>query len=251
MAKPAVLTALILACLGIAPLCGLTPGGAAYAGTTDDGAIEPDPFDSGEPDEAAVPPIADPLARVNHAFYVVNDKLYFWVFRPVARGYKAVVPRIARVGVDNFFDNLGMPRRAVNCLLQGDLKGTGTEAARFGVNTTVGVLGFGNPAKGWLKLEQRDEDFGQTLGVWGLGHGCYLTLPLMGPSSARDGLGSILDSALDPASYAGGASAVKRVNSVSLSLGDYEALKDSALDPYVAIRDAYNQHRRHAVQIRW
>ena len=194
--------------------------------------------------------IADPVRPVNWAFYHFNDKLYFWVLKPVARGWRFVVPKRARVSVRNLFSNVGAPSRSVNCLFQGDLRGSGTELARFVVNTTVGVAGLGDPAKHWLDIEQRDEDFGQTLGVWGLGPGLYLHWPLIGPSSPRDTVGFVVNSALDPATYAPGAGLVARINHTSLTLGDYEALKDAALDPYEAIRDAYNQHRRHAIGIR-
>jgi len=209
-----------------------------------------DPFEQKEAGEPAVPPLADPIRPVNRALYHVNDKLYFWVFRPVATGYKSLVPQPARVSVRNFFSNLGAPSRSINCLLQGNLRGSGSELARFGVNTTLGVLGFGDPAKGWLRLRVREEDFGQTLGVWGIGMGPYLHWPLIGPSCPRDTLGTVVNSALDPATYLPGASLVARINNTSLRLGEYEDLKASALDPYIAIRDVYNQHRRHAVKTR-
>ncbi|HUT36552.1 MAG TPA: VacJ family lipoprotein [Planctomycetota bacterium] len=210
-------------------------------------AADVDPFEKKEATEPAVPPLPDPLEGMNRAFFAFNDKLYFWFLRPVAGAYKSVVPRPARVGVRNVFSNLGAPARSLNCLLQGDLKGSGTELARFGVNTTVGVLGFGDPGKHWLKLTIRKEDFGQTLGVWGIGMGSYSNFPILGPSCTRDTVGFVVDVLLDPLTFMPGVGLVSRVNSTSLSLGEYEDFKKSVLDPYVAMRDAYNQHRRHAV----
>jgi len=232
--------------IGLALLAGL-----GRAGTVERPAAEEvDPFEKKEGAKAAVPPLPDPLESVNRAFYRVNDKLYFWLVSPAAKGYKAVVPRPARVSVRNLFSNLGAPGRSLNCLLQGDLKGSGSELARFGVNTTVGVLGLGDPAKNWLKIKIRKEDFGQTLGVWGFGMGVYLNLPIIGPCCTRDTFGFVVDAALDPATVMPGAGIVSKINNTSLNLGEYESFKKGALDPYVAMRDAYNQNRRHATRSR-
>jgi len=248
MKRMSVAALAVLAGIGLLPLGALEPArvAAAEADTSTDD-LDDDPFAK---EEGEVAPITDPLAPANRAVFRLNDKLYFWVLRPVARGYKAVLPQTARVGVRNFFSNVAMPRRMVNCLLQGNLRGTGVELARFGVNTTVGVAGFGDPAKGWLKLERRDEDFGQTLGAWGLGSGCYINWIIFGPSSLRDTIAWPVDIALDPATFAPGAGFLKTINKTSLRLGDYEDLKASALDPYVALRDAYDQHRRHVIKTR-
>ncbi len=215
------------------------------------GAGEPDdvdPFEAKGAGEAPVPPLPDPLQSLNRFNFSVNDKLYFWLLRPAARGYKFLVPQGARVAVRRAFSNLGAPARGINCLLQGDLKGSGTELARFGVNSTIGVLGLGDPANAWLKLKLRSEDFGQTLGYWGIGMGCYLTWPIVGPSCPRDTVGALVNALLDPATYLPGASLISRINNTSLTLGEYEDFKKASLDPYVAMRDAYNQHRRHAVR---
>lgn len=193
--------------------------------------------------------IADPLEPVNRAVFVFNDKAYFWVLKPVARGYNAVVPQMVRVSVRNFFSNLATPVRFVNNLLQGKVKGAGTELLRLGINSTIGMAGLFDPAKTGFHIEKRDEDLGQTLGRYGLGGGFYIVWPLLGPSSARDTVGMAGDAFLDPVNYlsdpwaAAGVHAFKSENDVSLSLGDYEALTESALDPYVAVRDAYVQNR--------
>jgi len=219
---------------------------AAWAAAPAAAADDVDPFDKKEATEPAVPPLPDPLEGLNRAFFAFNDKMYFWVLRPAARAYKAVVPRPVRVSVGNAFTNLGAPGRSLCCLLQGDLKGSGNELARFGVNSTVGVLGLGDPARHWLKINARNEDFGQTLGYWGFGMGYYSDLPILGPCCTRDTFGWVVDAALNPLTYLPGVGLVSQVNRTSLTLGEYEDFKKASLDPYVAMRDAYNQHRRHA-----
>ncbi len=209
-----------------------------------------------EEELGATPPsaIADPLEKVNRAIFVFNDKAYFWVLKPIARGYNAVVPQPARSSVRNFFSNLATPIRLVNNLLQGKVKGAGTELLRFGINSTIGMAGLFDPAKTGFHIEKRDEDLGQTMGRYGLGAGFYIVWPLLGPSSARDTVGMAGDAFLDPINYlsdpwvAVGVKAFKTENEVSLSLGDYESLTESALDPYVAVRDAYVQNRAKKVR---
>lgn len=199
--------------------------------------------------EAPPPAIADPLEPVNRALFAFNDKAYFWVLKPVAKGYQAVVPEGARVSVRNFFSNLGTPIRLANNALQGKLKGAGTELLRFVINSTIGMAGFFDPARTGFHIEKRDEDLGQTFGRYGLGQGFYIVWPLLGPSSARDTAGSVGDLFLDPLTYIkdpwaeAGVRTYKGENELSLTIGDYEDLKRSALDPYVAVRDAYVQNR--------
>ena len=206
---------------------------------------EKNPF---EKEEEVAPPLADPLRGMNRSFFGLNDKLYFWVVKPVARGYKSLLSQGTRVGVANVFSNLGTPMRVFSCLFAGDLRGSGTELARLGVNTTVGLLGFNDPAKSWLKIEKRDTDFGLTFALWGMGPGWYLTWPLLGPSCGRDTLALPLNIILNPATFLPGAGLIQKVNYTSLHLGEYEDLKRNALDPYIAIRDAYNQHRRYELK---
>jgi phospholipid-binding lipoprotein MlaA len=211
----------------------------------------PDPGFAEDPfGEAAPPPsIADPLEPVNRILFVVNDKAYFWVLKPVAQGYRAVVPEFLRISVRNFFSNIGMPIRFVNNLLQGKFRNSGVELLRFTLNTALGFGGLFDPAKDDYSLEPRQEDLGQTFGRYGLGHGLYIVLPLLGPSSLRDATGLFGDSFLDPVNYVDdsgyviGAKALKAENEISLTIGEYEDLKKSAIDPYVAIRDAYSQYR--------
>lgn len=198
--------------------------------------------------------VPDPLEPWNRIMYYVNDKLYFWVLKPVAQAYKDVTPEPARIGLRNFFHNLTTPIRFVNCLLQGKGTAAGVELRRFAVNTTAGVLGFGDPAQSELNLEPAEEDLGQTLAIYGLGNGFYIVWPFFGPSTVRDSVGMVGDQFLNPTRYVEpteisiGISAVKITNANSLQIEEYEALKSAALEPYVAIREAYIQYRDKQIQ---
>lgn len=194
--------------------------------------------------------IADPISMWNRAMFHFNDKLYFWVLKPLARGYKAVTPDFFRTGVKNFFRNLTTPIRLVNCALQGKGEAFGIEFARFVMNTTVGVLGLGNPADNYPRLIRPDEeDLGQTLGKYGIGNGFYIVWPVIGPSTLRDTVGLAGDWFLNPVSYidpqeaSWGVWSFDQVNQTSFRIGDYEALKKAAIDPYIALRDIYIQFR--------
>ncbi len=199
--------------------------------------------------------IADPLEPVNRLFFGVNDKVYFWVLKPVASGYKTVIAQPIRVSVRNFFSNAATPIRFANCLLQFKLKGAGTEGVRFFINTTIGVLGFYDLAKKRFNINEQDEDFGQTLGFYGIGPIFYIDWPIFGPSSLRDVVGTVGDFFLSPWNYLFespvlvnvAVGAYERVNNVSLTLGEYEDLKRAALDPYIALRDAYHQFRQEKI----
>jgi len=225
------------------------------ADETSDEDIPSEPPESEETAET----IADPIEPVNRAFFHFNDKLYFWVLKPVATGYKAVIPKDGRIGIHNFFSNLTTPIRLVNCLLQADPKCAGTETLRFVLNTTIGVAGFFDPAKKRFNLEKQDRDFGQTLGIWGMGPVFYLDLPILGPSSLREGLGFAVDASLNPQTYLAfyfviaeyvntGGWILDKINEASLTIGEYESLKKAALDPYIAVREAYYQYRQNKIK---
>ncbi|MBN2420003.1 MAG: VacJ family lipoprotein, partial [Deltaproteobacteria bacterium] len=199
--------------------------------------------------------IADPLEPFNRAMYHFNDKLYFWVLKPAAKGYSAVVPEPARKGIKNFFKNLSFPVRFVNCLFQGKFEGAGIEVDRFLINSTIGIAGFMDPAANRFDLKEYDEDLGQTLGSYGIGHGFFINWPFLGPSSATDTVGSIGDAFLEPLNYLDiktkydlAITAVETVNKTSLRIGEYEDLKKAALDPYVAYRDVYFQYRQSEIK---
>jgi phospholipid-binding lipoprotein MlaA len=202
--------------------------------------------------------IADPLEPFNRAMYHFNDKLYFWVLKPIAQGYRMVVPEEARIGVRNLFVNIAFPVRFVNCLLQVNFRGAGIELGRFVINTIGGIGGLLDIASiQGINLSKQDEDFGQTLGVFGLGQGFFINWPVLGPSSPRDTLGLAGDFFVHPfynfltnLELSVGIWAYSNVNDTSLSIGDYESLKEAAIDPYVAIRDAYVQYRHKKVKDR-
>ena len=193
--------------------------------------------------------VSDPIESWNRMVFGLNDGLYVWVARPVLQGYEALVPRPARVGVSNAFHNVTTPVRAVNCVLQGKFGGAGTELHRFAINTTVGILGVRDAARSDYGLEPVEEDLGQTLGTYGFASGWYLVWPIFGPSTARDSVGTVGDQFLNPVRYVPpvwlslSISAADTVNEASLRRGEYESLKADAVDPYVAVRQAYLQYR--------
>jgi len=201
--------------------------------------------------------IADPWEPFNRAMFTFNDRLYFWVLKPVAEGYSAVVPEPARVSVGNFFSNLRAPIRFANCLLQAQFIGAATELFRFMLNSTIGLAGLFDPAGGEeINLVRQDEDFGQTLGSYGTGQGFYIVWPLLGPSSPRDTVGMVGDffsyplSYLDPWYVWSGVRGYQAINDTSLQIGDYEAIKEAAIDPYLSVRNAYIQYRQKKVEER-
>jgi len=198
--------------------------------------------------------IADPLYPWNNAMYHFNDKLYFWVMKPVAKRYSSVFPQDIRVAVSNFFHNLRMPIRFVSNLLQLKMKDAGTELLRFVYNSTAGVGGLADVAKTDLKVFPREQDLGLALGHYGIGNGFYIIWPFLGPSTLRDTVGMAGDGYLDPVNHltpwynSFAPAAYDKVNETSLHIGDYEDLKESAIDPYVAIRNAYVQHRQSKIK---
>jgi phospholipid-binding lipoprotein MlaA len=216
--------------------------------------LDDNPAGENEEEQEEVVEIADPIHYWNKAVYHFNDKFYFWLLKPVARGYKWAVPELVRTGVNNFFYNLRFPIRFVSCLLQAKGGSSVAELGRFVVNTTAGIGGLRNVAKAHPKLNPNEEDLGQTFGVWGIGNGFYIVWPFIGPSTLRDSVGLVGDLFLYPVSYvdpleaAAGIIAYDYVNKTSFRIGDYEALKEAAIDPYIAIRDAYIQSRETKVE---
>lgn len=198
--------------------------------------------------------VADPVYVFNRAMYRFNDFLYFKAVKPVARGYAAAVPTPVRKGIRNFFHNLLFPVRFVNNILQGRLDRAGDEVGIFLANSTAGVLGFNAVAQKHLGMRTADEDLGQTFGSWGVGEGFYIVLPVLGPTTLRDVLGKVGDYFVTPMNYAEpwgvywGAVTTEKINSTSFRIGDYEALKEASLNPYVAIRNAYIQNRRTLIE---
>jgi phospholipid-binding lipoprotein MlaA len=198
--------------------------------------------------------VVDPIEPWNRMMHNVNDKLYFWILKPTAQGYKAIVPEPGRIGIRNFFHNLATPVRLVNCTLQGKFRSAGNEINRCVINTTWGVLGIWDPALDKGKIEPATEDLGQTLAVYGLDNGCYLVWPLLGPSTLRDSVGMGGDYFLNPTFYIEddeariSVSVVNVINKTSFHIGEYESFKDASIDPYIAMRQAYLQYRQKQIQ---
>jgi phospholipid-binding lipoprotein MlaA len=198
--------------------------------------------------------VADPLEWFNRAMFQFNDKFYFYLIKPVALGYRAVTPEKIRTGAGNFFTNLLFPIRLVNCILQGKGQAAEAELAKFLYNSTVGVLGFGNPSQKYAKLNPDPEDLGQTLGSYGIGDGFYIVWPFVGPSTLRDTIGQMGNTTLNPVSYVDPLEmslAIKGYdyfNRFSFRIEDLEALKEAAFDPYQSARDLYIQSRRNHIK---
>ncbi|MDL2209593.1 VacJ family lipoprotein [Desulfovibrio sp. OttesenSCG-928-O18] len=196
--------------------------------------------------------VPDPLEGWNRAMFVFNDGVITYVARPVNTAYTTVTPQFFRDGMGNFFTNLLFPVRFINNLLQGKGYAAGQEFGKFIINTTAGLGGFINyTGLNHPELASLDsEDFGQTLGVWGVGEGMYLYWPLLGPSSARDTVGKVGDWAADPVTWVNpwwapyAIKGLRTVNELEEILDVYEDVTKSAIEPYTAVRDAYIQYRR-------
>lgn len=198
----------------------------------------------------AVPLVPDPLEKWNRGVHDFNDCFFIVIAKPAVSGYAKLIPEPVRIALRNFFRNLGMPIRLVNCMLQGKWDGAGRELKRFGINTTEGILGFRDVATTKYHVEPANEDLGQTLATWGFRPGCYLVWPFLGPSTVRHTAGELGDHFLNPLRYVEpcplslGLSALKATNNATFSIAEYEAIKAEAIDPYVAFRQAYIQYRR-------
>jgi phospholipid-binding lipoprotein MlaA len=207
---------------------------------------------------ATLPPDSpsDPLEPVNRAMFSFNRTADRYVLKPVAKGYVAVMPNFAQKAVINFFGNLGEPITIVNGVLQGKFVQASSDTGRFLLNSTFGIAGLVDVATK-TGLPRHDEDFGQTLGYWGVGTGAYLMLPFLGPSNGRDLIGRGADYFTNPLYYVQqnntddqylfyGSTALSVV-SLRAQLLSADALVDGAIDPYIFIRTAYLQNRLNKV----
>jgi len=191
----------------------------------------------------------DPLEPVNRKVFAFNEGLDKVVLKPTATAYKAVVPAPARTGISNFFSNLAEPWSAVNLMLQGRFKEGASDLGRFGTNSTVGVLGFVDFASDW-GMPRHGEEFGRTLGTWGVDTGAYLVLPLFGPSTLRDAAALPVDSFGNPIGYVGNVpvrntmTVMKAVDKRATYLDASRLIDEASLDKYTFVRDAYLQRRR-------
>lgn len=200
-------------------------------------------------DEEPVYP--DPLEGFNRAMYAFNDGVDKVLLRPVSTGYKAVVPQPARTGVSNFFNNLAYPIVIINTFLQGKFAQGAEDLQRFIYNSTFGLAGLLDVSTP-MGLTAHNEDFGQTLGYWGVGGGAYIVLPLLGPSTLRDTVGLIPDYYADALYHYDDVSTrnaliALRVIDRRSRLLTASRIVDDQLDPYAFVRDAYLQRRESLV----
>jgi phospholipid-binding lipoprotein MlaA len=207
----------------------------------------------------------DPLEGVNRAVYAFNNGMDRAVVKSVAKGYRAITPEPVDRGVTNFFSNLADVRSSINNLLQFKLGRAASDVGRVAINSTIGILGLIDVAS-QMKLEKYGEDFGQTLGYWGVGPGPYLVLPFLGPRNMRDTLGMVGDWYTSPLNYAGaddwpdnwtygttedwqwGLHVLNIVDTRSDLLGASAVLEVAAIDEYTFVRDAYLQSREDKVR---
>jgi phospholipid-binding lipoprotein MlaA len=197
----------------------------------------------------------DPWEGFNEKMFDFNrEVLDRYLLKPIATAWDFILPDFVQRGFHNMFENAGVVRRVVNNGLQLKLAGAATELARFTINSTVGLVGFFDVAKDGLGLEQKDEDTGQTFGVWGIGQGPYLVLPFLPPLTVRDGIGYAFDAAMTPYSYfipwwsTIAQSGTNVVNERSLNLDRFERVAESTVDLYGAVRNGYLQRRAAAVK---
>jgi phospholipid-binding lipoprotein MlaA len=197
----------------------------------------------------------DPWESFNEKMFWFNREIFDrYLLKPLATGWDFIFPDPVQRGVHNFFDNLAVVRRVVNNTLQLKLTGAGVELTRFTINSTIGLVGFFDVAKDAFGIEQRDEDTGQTFGVWGMGPGPYLILPFLPPLTIRDGIGYAFDAAMTPYTYfipwwgtiAG--TGTNAVNERSLNLDRFERVAESTVDLYGAVRNGYLQRRAAAIK---
>lgn len=202
--------------------------------------------------------VNDPIEPFNRAVFQFNRGVDFLVIKPVTAVYTTIVPQFIRNGISNFLVNLGTPVVMLNSMFQGDWAGFETSLHRLVINTTLGMGGVNDVAR-HLNIHPVQADFGQTLGKWGLGHGFYIVLPIIGPSSLRDGSGRLVDTlALDPYNVAFMASdtewpvwargGMTVVDTRARYGKEYDDIMRNSVDPYVTFRSMYSQRRNYLVQ---
>lgn len=193
---------------------------------------------------------SDPWQGFNRAMFTFNDTVDRWALKPLAKTYKFVMPDPLEMGVGNIFNNVREVPNTINGVLQGDFKGAAHDTGRLLVNTTIGIGGLLDVAK-YMNLPADDpEDFGQTLAVWGVGQGPYLVLPLLGPSTVRDGFGKPVDIYTNPITYIDHVRTDNTVLALSLldaRAGLLEFEKGITGDRYTFIRDIYLQRREYLI----
>jgi phospholipid-binding lipoprotein MlaA len=195
----------------------------------------------------------DPWEAFNEKMFNFNYKLDRYVIKPVAKIYNEIVLDGEKQAIHNAYDNVAMPRRLINSLLQKKFKGAGRELARFLINSTLGVGGLADVAKYQFHLEKSDEDTGQTFGYYGVGPGPYLVLPFSSPLTVRDAIGYLFDLALDPLTYtltvipAVGKKTEEIINERAINLDTFQSVEEATLDLYSAVRNAYLTRRKQQI----
>ena len=209
---------------------------------------EEDPFADEEKEIADMP---DPFERwYNRPVYAFNDHFYEYFLRPVAQTYKDLMAENFRIMIRNLYNTITFPIRLVSSLLQFKFDKAGRVIGRVLINCTLGFLCMVDVANEGFDIKPVDEDFGQVLGFYGIPSGPYLVLPLLGPSSVRDGVGRAVDALLNPLFWlvpdfttGAGVTSEQMVNETSFYIEDIKAFKEGAIDPYESLRDFYNQRR--------
>jgi phospholipid-binding lipoprotein MlaA len=209
------------------------------------------PREEGEFDEGITE--YDPWEGFNRTMFAFNQQVDRFILKPVARAWDFVVPDLAQQSLANAFDNVAMPRRFINSLLQLKVEGAGRELARFFLNISMGIGGFFDVATE-LGIRPSEEDTGQTLGHYGVGPGPFLVLPFLPPLTVRDGFGFAADGAMQPISYVAPFAALvgmrggQTINDRSLNLEVFEEFEQATFDLYSAVRNAYLQRRQRLIE---
>ena len=222
-----------------------------FAAASDDVKTSSDDFETTTYEDE----IYDPIEGINRAVFGFNNVADRVILEPVAKGYKKL-PSPIQSGIGNFLNNLKLPLAAVNQLLQGQGKNAIESSGRFVVNSTIGIFGLVDVAEN-IGLEQKEEDFGQTLAKWGVGDGFYVVLPLFGPSNIRDTTGMVMTMMTDPfnayVTSQGDAWAIplrttaNAIDQRSQIIDEVNALRDNSVDYYAAVRSSYYQNRKAAI----
>jgi phospholipid-binding lipoprotein MlaA len=232
-----------------APTAAASGGKSVVDGKTAGGS--PDDLDTYSSDTD----VADPIQPVNRVTFWINHQLYVYALRPVSKGYEFIVPEKGREAVYNAFENIKFPVRFVNKILQADLPDAGRELGKFVVNSTAGVGGLGRPAEHIPALANvSPADTGQTFAKWGIPNGFYLVLPVLGPTTLRDGVGLAGDYVLNPITWGGfiwggygwfvAIPAANTMRALPIQLAVYDAATKDSIDRYLAARSAYIQYRK-------
>lgn len=188
----------------------------------------------------------DPYEGFNRSMYGFNMGLDRYFLKPIATGYRTITPDFMETGVSNFFNNLKGINVALNDFLQGKVEQGASDTGRFVTNSTLGVLGLFDVASD-LGMQSNVEDFGQTLAVWGVDQGPYLVLPVLGPTTARDGSAVVVDKAANPGTYIPGSGIVEGINDRANAEGALNFIDEAALDPYVFTRESFLQYRKNLI----